>query len=59
MNKSKDIAEQVKTKDDVKRIFRRMIEEKQAVADCVREGRSLFELRERGIKVAKLTDVLG
>lgn len=59
MNKDKDITEQIKTRDDIKKFFRRMIEDKQAVADCIREGRPLSELKERGIKIAKLTDVLG
>ena len=58
MNENKTIAGQIKTKDDLKKAFRRMIEDKQAVANCIREGRSLSELRERGIKIAKLTDVL-
>lgn len=41
-----------------KKFFRRMIEDKQAVADCIRAGRSLSDLKDRGIKIAKLTDVL-
>ncbi len=58
MNEGKDIAGKIKTKDDIKKFFRRMVEEKQAVADCIREGRSLSELKERGINIAKLVDVL-
>lgn len=46
------------TKDDIKKFFRRMIEDKQAVADCIRAGRPLSDLKDRGIKIAKLTDVL-
>ena len=33
-------------------------EDKQAVADCIRAGRPLSDLKNRGIKIAKLTDVL-
>lgn len=58
MDKGKNIAEEIKTKDDIKKFFRRMIEDKQAVADCIRAGRSLSDLKDRGIKIAKLTDVL-
>ena len=58
MDKEKNIAEEIKTKDDIKKIFRRMIEDKQAVADCIRAGRPLSVLKDRGIKIAKLTDVL-
>ena len=59
MNEGEDIAGQIKTRDDIKKFFRRMIEGKQAVANCIRKGCSLSELRERGIKIAKLSDVLG
>lgn len=52
------MAEEIKTKDDIKKFFRRMIEDKQAVADCIRAGRPLSDLKDRGIKIAKLTDVL-
>lgn len=58
MDKEKNIAEEIKTKDDIKKFFRRMIEDKQAVADCIRAGRPLSDLKNRGIKIAKLTDVL-
>ena len=58
MDKEKNIAEEIKTKDDIKKFFRRMIEDKQAVVDCIRVGRSLSDLKDRGIKIAKLTDVL-
>ncbi|GFI00799.1 hypothetical protein [uncultured Phocaeicola sp.] len=58
MNKEKNIAEEIKTKDDIKKFFRRMIEDKQAVVDCIRVGRPLSDLKDRGIKIAKLTDVL-
>ena len=57
MDKEKNIAEEIKTKDDIKKFFRRMIEDKQAVADCIRAGRPLSDLKDRGIKIAKLTDV--
>ena len=58
MDKEKNIAEEIKTKDDIKKFFRRMIEDKQAVADCIRAGRPLSDLKDRGIKIAKLTDGL-
>ena len=58
MDKEKNIAEEIKTKDDIKKFFRRMIEDKQAVVDCIRAGRPLSNLKDRGIKIAKLTDVL-
>lgn len=58
MDKEKNIAEEIKTKDDIKKFFRRMIEDKQAVVDCIRVGRPLSDLKDRGIKIAKLTDVL-
>lgn len=58
MNKEKNIAEEIKTKDDIKKFFWRMIEDKQAVVDCIRVGRPLSDLKDRGIKIAKLTDVL-
>lgn len=58
MDKEKNIAEEIKTKDDIKKFFRRMIEDKQAVAGCIRAGRPLSDLKDRGIKIAKLTDVL-
>ena len=58
MDKEKNIAEEIKTKDDIKKFFRRMIEDKQAVAACIRAGRPLSDLKDRGIKIAKLTDVL-
>ena len=35
-----------------------MIEDKQAVADCIRAGRPWYDLKDRGIKIAKLPDVL-
>ena len=58
MDKEKNIAEEIKTKDDIKKFFRRMIEDKQAVVDCIRAGRPLPDMKDRGIKIAKLTDVL-
>lgn len=58
MDKEKNMAEEIKTKDDIKKFFRRMIEDKQAVVDCIRTGRPLSDLKDRGIKIAKLTDVL-
>ena len=51
MDKEKNIAEEIKTKDDIKKFFRR-------IADCIRAGRPLSDLKDRGIKIAKLTDVL-
>ena len=58
MDKEKNRAEEIKTKDDIKKFFRRMIEDKQGVADCIRAGRPLSDLKDRGIRMAKLTDVL-
>ena len=58
MDKEKNIAEEIETKDDMKKFFRRMLEDKQAVADCIRAGRPRSDLKDRGIKIAKLTDVL-
>lgn len=59
MNKKNSITDRIRTKEDVKRLFVKMIEDKDAVVECVRQGRSISELNERGIKVAKLADVLG
>ena len=58
MDKEKNIAEEIKTKDDIKKFFRRMIETSRRFADCIRAGRPLSDLKDRGIKIAKLTDVL-
>ncbi len=48
----------IKTKEDVKQLFKKMIDDKNAWIECVREGRPVSELGERGIKIAKLDDVL-
>ena len=49
----------IKTKEDVKQLFKKMIDDKNAWIECVRVGRSVAELEQRGIKIAKLGDVLG
>ena len=49
----------IKTKEDVKQLFKKIIEDKNAWIECVRAGRSVSELEQRGIKTAKLGDVLG
>ena len=49
----------IKTKEDVKQLFKKMIDDKNAWIECVRAGRSVAELEQRGIKIAKLGDVLG
>ena len=48
----------IKTKEDVKHLFRKMIDDKNVWIECVRSGRSAAELRQRGIKIVKLNDVL-
>ena len=48
----------VKTKEDVKQLFKKMIDDKNAWIECIRAGRSVSELEQRGIKIAKLDDVL-
>ena len=49
----------IKTKEDVKQLLKKIIEDKNAWIECVRAGRSVSELEQRGIKTAKLGDVLG
>ena len=49
----------IKTKEDVKQLFKKIIDDKNAWIECVREGRSVSELEQKGIKTAKLGDVLG
>ncbi len=41
MDKEKNIAEEIKTKDDIKKFLRRMIEDKQSVSDRCLAGRPL------------------
>lgn len=48
----------IKTKEDVKQLFKKMIDDKNAWIECIRAGRSVSELEQRGIKIAKLGDVL-
>lgn len=48
----------IKTKEDVRQLFKKIIDDKNAWIDCVRSGRSVTELEPRGIKTAKLNDVL-
>ncbi|OUP34655.1 hypothetical protein B5F25_05430 [Bacteroides sp. An19] len=49
---------QVKTKQDVKKFLQQFVDKKRACTDCVCEGRPVSELASRGIKVAKLSEVL-
>lgn len=49
----------IKTKEDVKQLFKKIIDDKNAWIECVRAGRPVSELEKRGIKIAKLGDVLG
>ena len=48
----------IKTKEDVKQLFKKMIDDKNAWIECIRAGRSVSELEQRGIKIAKFGDVL-
>lgn len=48
----------IQTKEDVKQLFKKIIDGKDAWIECVCSGRSVAELEQRGIKVAKLDDVL-
>ena len=45
-------------KQDVKKFLQQFVDKKQACTDCVCEGRPVSELASRGIKVAKLSEVL-
>lgn len=56
---ARQLKEQIKTKEDVKRFFFRMMDNKNTCIEYMREGRSLSELKSSGIKVAKISDVLG
>ena len=49
----------IKTKEDVKQLFKKIIDDKNAWIECVRAWRLVSELEKRGIKTAKLGDVLG
>lgn len=55
----KQMKEQIKTKEDVKRFFQKIIDDKHMCIQYMREGRPLSELRSRGIRVAKISEVLG
>ena len=48
----------IRTKEDVRQLFKKMIDEKNAWIECVRAGRPVSELEKRGIKVVKLDKVL-
>ena len=48
----------IKTKEDVKQLFKKMIDDKNAWIEYVRSGRSVSELEQRGIKTVKLNQVL-
>ena len=64
MQKEKNIAmnttekKTIKTNEDVKQLFKKMIDDKNAWIECVRSGRSVSELEQRGIKTVKLNQVL-
>lgn len=55
----KQMKEQIKTKEDVKRFFQKIIDDKHMCIQYMREGRPLSDLRSRGIRVAKISEVLG
>ena len=48
----------IRTKEDVRQLFKKMIDEKNAWIECVRAGRPVSELEKRGIKIVKLDKVL-
>ena len=48
----------IRTKEDVKQSFKKMIDDKNAWIECVRAGRPVSELEKRGIKIVKLDKVL-
>lgn len=52
-------SQMIKTKEDVKRFFQKIVDDKKAWTECVRAGRSVAELEQRGMKFAKLSEVLG
>ncbi len=58
MNKNISKTRNIKNKKDVKKFFQKLMDDKAAWIDCVCNGRSVTELEARGMKVAKLSDVL-
>ena len=50
---------QIKTKEDVKRFFQKMMNDKHTCIEYMRERRPLSDLKSSGIKVAKISEVLG
>lgn len=50
---------QIKTKEDVKRFFQKMMNDKRTCIEYMCERRPLSELKSSGIKVAKISEVLG
>ena len=52
------IDQKIRTKEDVKQLFKKMIDDKNAWIECVRAGRPVSELEKRGIKIVKLDKVL-
>ena len=48
----------MKTKQDVKAFLYPFIEKRKAWEECIHKARPLSELNARGIKVAKLSEVL-
>lgn len=56
---ARQLKERIKTKEDVKRFFQKMIDNKYACIEYMCEGRPLSELRSLGIKVVKISKVLG
>ena len=56
---ARQLKEWIKTKEDVKRFFQKMIDNKYACIEYMCEGRPLSELQSRSIKVVKISKVLG
>ena len=48
----------IRTKEDVKQLFKKMIDDKNAWIECVRAGRPVKKKKKRGIKIVKLDKVL-
>lgn len=56
---AKQLKVQIKTKEDVKRFFQKMMNDKRTCIEYMCERRPLSELKSSGIKVAKISEVLG
>ena len=48
---------QVRSKQDVKRVLQQFLDRMAAVVNCVREGRPLSDLESQGIIVAKIREI--